>query len=63
VIRSDGTPAGGVWVAYYSDGSSFAVFEAEVEAYRYALPLSMKVTFLPYGICIQDHENGRRPTA
>lgn len=62
MIRSDGTPAGGVWVAYYDGSLPFLVFETEVEAYRYALPRSMKVTFLPYGVDILDHEKAQRDT-
>lgn len=49
----------GAWIAYYSDGSSFAVFATEIEAYRYALPVSMSVTFLPYGVRIEDHERNQ----
>jgi hypothetical protein len=60
VINSAGMPIGGVWVAYYDGSLPFLVFETEVEAYRYALPRSMKVTFLPYGVDILDHEKAQR---
>lgn len=39
----------GVWVAYNGDGSAFVPFAEEIEAYRYASPLSMRVEFVEYG--------------
>lgn len=41
--------AGGVWIAYHSDGSGFVVFASEVEALRYALPYAMQVKFALFG--------------
>jgi len=32
-----------IWIAYYSDGSSYALFDTEVEALRYALENGMRV--------------------
>lgn len=32
-----------VWMAYYSDWSSFALFATEIEALRYAVEKSMHV--------------------
>lgn len=45
----------GVWVTYYWDYSSFAVFPTELDALRYAMPSHMAVTRLPYGVCLRDH--------
>lgn len=42
-------PSGGVWAAYYSDWSGIAVFESELEAFRYAAGRDMNVKFWPYG--------------
>jgi len=39
----------GVWVAYHGDRSVVVPFGDELEAYRYASPLSMTVKFVPYG--------------
>lgn len=39
----------GRWVAYYLDMSSFAIFQTELEAYRYAAGRCMSVKFLEYG--------------
>jgi hypothetical protein len=40
---------GGVWVAYYHDGSGFVVFSTEIEALRYALANSMTVRYARFG--------------
>jgi hypothetical protein len=41
--------AGGVWIAYHSDGSGLVVFASELEALRYALPSGMQVKFALFG--------------
>lgn len=35
-----------VWIAFYSDWSSFALFETEIEALRHAVDHSMRVKSL-----------------
>ena len=39
----------GVWVAYHSDWSGFALFDLELECLRYAVANSMAVAQVPFG--------------
>lgn len=39
----------GVWIAYHSDWSGFAVFATEVEALRYAVAHTMSCAFFAWG--------------
>lgn len=48
----------GIWVAYYSDWSGFAVFEAEIDALRYAVRQQMRVEWMPYGVDLRDFVAG-----
>lgn len=47
-------PDNGVWVAYYSDWSGFAVFTDELQAFRYAVAGTMQVAFVHFGKDIQE---------
>lgn len=49
-------PPAGAWLAYYPDGSSFAVFGEEIDALRYALPRAQSVVFARYGETIAEAE-------
>lgn len=39
----------GAWFAYQPDWSGFKIFGNEIDALRYAVELTMKVGFLPFG--------------
>ena len=49
------TPAG-VWLSYYPDNSAVAPHGSEIDAYRYALPRSQSVLFVPFGMTIREAE-------
>lgn len=40
---------GGVWLVYYTDWSGWRIFEAEIDALRYAVEHHMEVVLLPFG--------------
>lgn len=44
----------GVWLAFYSDYSSVAVFNNELDALRYAISRGMQVLHVPYGMTIAE---------
>ena len=47
--RAMSEPMTGVWLAYYSDWSSWAVFAEEIDALRHAVENAMSVKFLEFG--------------
>lgn len=54
----------GVWLAFYTDRSDLAIFDAEIDALRYALGKQMQVAWWPINTGIgvpetrKDHTNG-----
>lgn len=44
-----------LWLAYYADGSSFVVFDNELEALRYAVANTMQVVPLELGKPLREH--------
>lgn len=42
----------GLWLAYYSDGSSLVVFDREIDALRHAVEHSMQVRRVALGECL-----------
>lgn len=44
----------GVWVSYYTDGSSATPHSSEVAALRDAVKGSKDVKFVPFGTAIED---------
>lgn len=43
-----------LWIAYYRDDSSVVVFDAEIEALRYAVGQDMNVTSVPVGVDVVE---------
>jgi hypothetical protein len=48
------TEVGGVWVAFYQDGSGVYLFRSEVEALRFAVDRSAAVVFVEWGVEVRE---------
>ena len=60
--RSDTAQAidnGGIWLAYHSDWSGFAMFGVELDALRYAVDRNMLVQWVPTGVDVREHLTAR----